>query len=332
MKYTDKKKVLITGGSGFIGHHMVEYILENTNYDLVSLDRIDTSCSLGRLQTILENNSEWRKRLKVVWHDLKAPLNNHVVEEIGEVDYILHLAAGSHVDRSVKNPLQFVYDNVVGTTHLLEYARMHTPNLKVFLNFSTDEVFGPAVKERIFKENDRHNPCNPYSASKSAAEHICNAYCVTYNVPVITTHTMNVYGIRQNKEKFIPLLIEKLTNDEEISVHVDKEGTIGARKYLHVKDVSEAVLFLLKSGTIGEKYNISSDEEIDNLSLAQEIAKIVNKKLVYKLENPTKTRGVNDIRYSISGEKMRKLGWRPTLSIEEGLKEIVDWYTRRAPR
>ena len=326
MRGLNKKKILITGGAGFIGHHVIEYFLNHTDCEIISLDRIDTSCNLGRIHTMLESNSEWRSRLRVVWHDLKAPINDYVAAQIGAVDYILHLAAGSHVDRSVKNPLQFVLDNVVGTTNLLEYVRSYLPDLEIFLNFSTDEVFGPAVDGVTFAEDDRHNPCNPYSASKSAAEQMCNAYGVTYNIPVITTHTMNVYGIRQNNEKFIPLVIEKLRANEKVSIHTDKEGNIGARKYLHTLDVSGALLLLMQSGKIGEKYNISSDIEVDNLTLAQEIASIVGVTLRYSLEYPAQTRGVNDIRYSISGEKIREMGWTPRLSIREGLEDVIEWY------
>jgi len=319
------KNILVTGGAGFIGHHLIQFILETTDYNVVSLDRIDTSSSLSRLYDVLESNNEWKKRVRIVWHDLKAPLNEYIAKKIGTVDYILHLAAGSHVDRSIIDPVGFVMDNVVGTTNLLEYAR-ELPDLKIFLNFSTDEVFGPAVNGLKFNEDDRHNPCNPYSASKSGAEQMCNAYCVSYKVPVITTHTMNVYGIRQNKEKFVPLVIHKLLKNEKIFVHADENGVIGSRKYLNARDVSSAIMFLLKNGKIGQKYNISSSEEVDNLKLAFKIAKIMNKDLSYETIYPSKTRGVNDIRYSISGNKIKDLGWKQEIFLEQGLKEIINWY------
>ena len=320
------KRILITGGAGFIGHHLIEYMLETTDYEIVSLDRLDVSSNLSRIHEVIKNNEEWKKRVKIVWHDLKAQLNDFVVQQIGKIDYILHLAAGSHVDRSVVNPVGFVMDNVVGTTNLLEYARHQLPDLDVFLYFSTDEVFGPAVNGTKFAEDDRHNPCNPYSASKSAAEQICNAYKVTYNMPVITTHTMNVYGIRQNKEKFIPLVIDKLKNNKKILIHSNKDKTLpGARKYLHAKDVSAAMLYLLENGNAGEKYNIASNTEVSNLELAQIIAGIMNKELDYELAYPQSTRGHNDFRYSISGEKMKKMGWAQQIKLEDGLRGIVEW-------
>jgi dTDP-glucose 4,6-dehydratase len=321
-----KGNILITGGAGFIGHHLIRYILENTKCNIISMDRIDTSCSLSRLQDIISSEPEWANRLRIVWHDLKSPVNKHVSRQIGQIDYILHLAAGSHVDRSFINPIGFVMDNVIGTTNLLEYARENLSDLKVFLNFSTDEVFGPAIDSRIFKEDDRHNPCNPYSATKSAAEQMCNAYAVSYGVPVITTHTMNVYGIRQSREKFIPLLTQKLLKNECVEIHVDESGNIGSRKYLHETDVASAILFLLENGEVGQKYNISSNEEVNNLNLAMMISNIMGKELKYNLVNPTKTRGKNDIRYSISGEKIKSLGWKQKTNLEQGLKQVIKWY------
>jgi len=323
-----EKNVLITGGAGFIGHHLVEHILNNTNYNIVSLDRIDTSCNLSRLQEIIVSNPKHKNRVKIVWHDLKSEINKHVASQLGKIDFILHLAAGSHVDRSIKNPVGFVMDNVVGTTNLLEYARHYLPDLEVFLNFSTDEVFGPAEGTEKFKEDDRHNPCNPYSATKSAAEQICNAYAVSYGIPVITTHTMNVYGLRQSREKFIPLLVHKLSNDEKVEIHTDENGTIGSRKYLHTSDVSSAVLFLLDNGIVGQKYNISSNEEISNLDLAKKISKIMGKELKYDLVNPSKTRGKNDIRYSISGDKLKSLGWEQKIYLDDGLQQIIRNYKK----
>tara|TARA_R110000824_G_scaffold331078_1_gene517822 strand:+ start:4434 stop:5438 length:1005 start_codon:yes stop_codon:yes gene_type:complete len=325
------QNILITGGAGFIGHHIVEYLLKNTDHNIVSLDRIDTSCTLGRLSQILLENPEYRPRLKIVWHDLKSPINNHVAEEIGSIDYILHLAAGSHVDRSVKNPVGFVMDNIVGTVNLLEYARHElAATLKIFLNFSTDEVYGPAIEGIKFKEDDRHNPCNPYSASKSAAEHMCNSYFTTYGVPVITTHTMNVYGIRQSNEKFIPLIVDKMLKGEKIQIHTDEEGNVGSRKYLNAADVASAILFLLEKGTVGEKYNIASDEEISNLQLAATIAEIMGEALDYELKYPKETRGKNDTRYSISGQKLRALGWQQKIFLQDGLREVVKWHTAHA--
>lgn len=166
------KKILITGGCGFIGHHLVEHILKNTDWEIVILDRLDISGNLNRL-TDLEIWEKEKHRVKFFWHDLKAAINPWLQEMIGEADYIIHLAAATHVDRSIENPMEFVMDNVVGTENILEYART-LKNLKYFINFSSDEVFGPALVGYSHKETDAFRPSNPYSATKAGA--VCLAF------------------------------------------------------------------------------------------------------------------------------------------------------------
>ena len=206
------KRVLITGGAGFIAHHLIYYLLKNTDWEIISLDRLDYSGNLNRLNDILSEFSEKQKsRIKVVYHDLKSEINPWITKEIGKVDIILHLAAGSHVDRSIDFPMEFVLDNVVGTANILEYARKinQSQDLERFVYFSTDEVFGPAPKGIDYKENDRYNSTNPYSASKAGGEELSVAYENTYGLPVYITHTMNVFGERQHPEKFIPMCIKR---------------------------------------------------------------------------------------------------------------------------
>jgi len=322
-----KESVLITGGAGFIGHHVIENLLQNTNYDIVSLDRLDVSGDLNRLQDVLNKNPEWRSRLKVVWHDLKAPLNSLVRKRVGNVQHILHLAAGSHVDRSIAYPMEFVMDNVVGTANLLEFARNHLKgSLKFFLYFSTDEVFGPAPEGVYYKEEDRYDSGNPYSATKAGAEELCVAYANTYKMPIMITHTMNVFGHRQHPEKFIPLVIDKVNKGEEVTIHANEECTqAGTRHYVHATDVADAVLFLMKHGKTREKYNIVGEREVDNLQLAQMIANAMDKPLKYKLVDFHSSRPGHDLRYALCGEKMKYLGWQPTKNFYERLKEVVDW-------
>jgi len=192
------KKALITGGAGFIAHHMIGYLLNNTDWEIITLDRLDYSGNLNRLHDLMLGfDPEVRKRVRIVHHDLKAELNPLVRNEIGQVDYVLHLAAGSHVDRSIDYPMEFVMDNVVGTCNILEFARSQD-NLERFIYFSTDEVFGPAPDGIKYKENDRYNSTNPYSASKAGGEELAVAYENTYGLPVYITHTMNVFGERQH--------------------------------------------------------------------------------------------------------------------------------------
>ena len=269
------KRALITGGAGFIAHHLVGQILATTDWEIVTLDRLDYSGNLNRLHDLmLSFDPEVRKRVKVVHHDLKAEMNPLIRAEVGKVDYILHLAAGSHVDRSILYPMEFVMDNVVATCNILEFARTQD-NLERFIYFGTDEVFGPAPNGIKYKENDRFNSTNPYSATKAGGEELAVAFENTYDLPVYVTHTMNVFGERQHPEKYIPMCIRKIRDGETVTIHSDKTRTIpGSRHYIHAQDVSSAILFLLNyegkfEPTWGNakcpKFNIVGAEELNNL-------------------------------------------------------------------
>jgi dTDP-glucose 4,6-dehydratase len=319
------QKILITGGAGFIGHHIINKLLNNTNYQLISLDRLDYSGTYNRIQEIIDNNTLWKKRIKIVWHDLKAEINPMIKKQIGDPEIILHVAAASHVDRSIKDPMSFVLDNIVGTTNLLEFARRNK-KLKKFLYFSTDEVFGPAPNNIKYKENDRYRSGNPYAATKAGAEELCVAYTNPYKMPIIITHTMNVFGERQHPEKFIPKIISSLIKKKEITIHSDKnKKTPGSRFYIHAEDVADAVLFLLSRGKIDQKYNIVGSKEINNLNLAKIVAKHLNINLKFKMVDFHSARPGHDLRYALSGQKLKKMGWQPKKNIERRIKQTVDW-------
>jgi len=208
---------------------------------------------------------------------------------------------------------------------MLEYARI-IPNLKLFFYFSTDEVFGPALGDKLFKEWDRHKPTNPYSASKSAAEQICISYENTFKTPLIIVNVMNAFGERQHVEKFIPLCIKKILNDEKIFIHSypDKK-TSGTRFYIHGRNIADAVLFLIKNGTIGEKYNISGEKEVSNLEMAQMIASIMKKELNFEMVDFHGNRPGHDLRYGLDGSKLFHMGFELPLNFEESLKKTVQW-------
>tara|TARA_Y100000590_G_scaffold191700_1_gene218042 strand:+ start:1461 stop:2486 length:1026 start_codon:yes stop_codon:yes gene_type:complete len=329
------KKILITGGAGFIAHHIIDKILSTTDWEIVTLDRLDFSGNLNRLNEIVSSYTESeRKRVKVVHHDLKAELNPEICSTIGRVDYISHLAAGSHVDRSISYPLEFVMDNVVGTAHILDYARK-LDNLERFAYFSTDEVFGPAPEGLNYKENDRYNSTNPYSATKAGAEELVVAYENTYGLPSFITHTMNVFGERQNPEKYIPMVIKKVRDEESVTVHANKEKTVaGSRHYIHAEDVAEALLFLYRydietikpddTGAKCQKFNIVGKDEIDNLELAQFIAQVQEKNLLYEMVDFHSQRPGHDLRYALDGSKMKNMGWEPQ-SAYRRLENVVNW-------
>ena len=332
------KRVLITGGAGFIAHHLIYFLLKKTNWHIISLDRLDYSGNLNRLDNILLDLSKDEKsRVKVVYHDLKSEINPWIKKEIGDINLILHLAAGSHVDRSIDYPMEFVLDNVVGTANILEYARSinESNKLERFIYFSTDEVFGPAPKGIDYKENDRYNSTNPYSATKAGGEELAVAYENTYKLPVYITHTMNVFGERQHPEKFIPMCIKKIRDGESVTIHSDKTKKIpGSRHYIHAEDVAEAIYFILTNKLKNEldfggakcpKFNIVGSEELNNLELAQIIAESQEKELKYEMVDFHSSRPGHDLRYSLSGEKMKKLGWTPSIRLTERIKQVVDW-------
>ena len=330
------KKVLITGGAGFIAHHIIAHMIKSTDWDIITIDRLDISGNLNRLHDILhEFSTEDKKRLKIVFHDLKAEINSQISSEIGKPDIILHLAAASHVDRSIKYPLEFVNDNVLGTVNLLNFAK-ELKNLEKFVYFSTDEIFGNAPPGVSYSEYDRYNSTNPYSASKAAAEEFCVAYENTYKMPIYITHTMNVFGERQHPEKFIPMVIQKVRDEQKVIIHANQEKTeAGSRHYIHAQDVADGLMFILNlknyshKGDFGNakcpKFNLVGPEEIDNLTLAQMIAKVENKKLIYELVDNHSSRPGHDLRYSLSPKLLKDLGWEPKIKLSKRIEEVVKW-------
>ena len=317
-------KIIITGGCGFIGHHFVEHIYKNTDWEIIILDKL--SYASNGFERLRDTDTLNNRRVKVFTNDLINPLPDGIIKEIGpDIDYIVHMAAETHVDNSIKMPKLFIDNNVTSTLNMLEYART-LPNLKKFFYFSTDEVFGPALGDTLFKEWDRHKPTNPYSASKSAAEQICVAYENTFKTPLVIVNVMNAFGERQHVEKFIPLCIRKLLNNEKIYIHSypDKQ-TSGTRFYIHGRNIAAAVLFLINNGEIGEKYNISGEKEVSNLEMAQLIAKFMNKELDYELIDFHSDRPGHDLRYGLDGSKLFEMGFQLPVNFEESLQNMVKW-------
>ena len=322
------KHLLITGGCGFVGSHVIEGVLKQTDWNITVLDRLDISGSLERLRDI----DIWEKqkhRVKFIWWDLKASVNDITSVQIGNPDYIWHLAASSHVDRSIEDPMSFVMDNVVGTCNILNYART-VKDLQLFIYFSTDEVFGPAPEGTNFKEWDRYKSGNPYAASKAGGEELAIAFENTYKLPIIVTHTMNVVGERQHPEKFIPMCIRKILNGETITIHANKDKTkAGQRHYIHARNVCSALLFLTQnSSSPGNKYNIVGERELDNLELAQFIAKVIGKELKYEMVDFHSSRPGHDLRYALDGTKLKSLGFRYPLNFEQSLTKTIKWYIK----
>jgi dTDP-glucose 4,6-dehydratase len=319
-------KILVTGGAGFIASHFIDRVLRTTDWHVTVVDQF-TYASNG-LTRLKEIGAYDNPRVKIHVRDCARPLGDCLEAEIGHIDYLLHMAAGTHVDNSIACPRDFVEANIFGTFEMLEYAR-RIPGLQKFVYFSTDEVYGPAAVGQKFEEWDRYNSCNPYSATKAGGEELSLAWANTYGVPVVITHTMNVIGERQHPEKFVPRVVRSVLAGKEIQIHTDpKTGKPGSRHYLHCRDVSDAVMFLLPRAEIRQKYNIAGEVEISNLEVAQGVAEVLGKELKFKHVNPTDVRPGFDVRYGLSGKKMADMGWKPAHSFKENIKDLVEWMVR----
>jgi dTDP-glucose 4,6-dehydratase len=317
------KNILVSGGCGFIGSHVVEHLLKNTDHNIVIIDKLNyASYGFKRLKEmkIMEN-----KRVSVFTWDLTCKIPDFLLQEMGEINYIIHMAAETHVDNSIFCPVDFIHNNVMSTVTILQFAR-GLRKLEIFFYFSTDEVYGPALDGKMFKEDERHNPTNPYSASKSSAEMICLAYRNTYGIPLMRINVMNAFGEMQHKEKFIPKVIEKIVKGEKVDIHAypDKKKS-GTRFYIHARNIAAGVLFLIKNGKIGESYNLTGEKEVSNLEMAQFIADVIGKELKYEMVDFHSDRPGHDLRYGLDGSKMKEMGWILPLSFEESLKNTILW-------
>lgn len=339
----EKKRILVTGAAGFVGHHFIEELIINTSWDVVALCRLNT---VGDMNKFADQHRvrDAGDRLTFLYHDLQFTLNESLVEKIGKVDYIVHLAANSHVDRSITHPKEFFQDNVMGTVNVLEFARLHAPEAR-FINFCTDEVFGPAPHGVYWKESDRFYPSNPYSAAKAGAALAGISYYVTYKLPIITTYTMNIFGQRQHPEKLVPKTMLKVLKGDVMPIHsalktgeylknaqgqpftrnYDDVKYVGERHWLHVRNASNATLYILLHGVVGESYNIVGDTELDNYSMVKLIARYLNKPINVEFVDYHACRPGHDRRYALDGTKLKELGWEPQVSFEDSLKSTVEW-------
>lgn len=325
------KRVLLTGGSGFIGHHCIDHFLVNTDWEIVVLDSLTYAGDTGKIydSKIVQNNL---KRVKVFWHDLNAPIMDSLKRRIGKINYIINMASESHVDNSIANPVPFVINNVRLMLNMMEYARETNP--ETFIQFSTDEVFGPTdnEKSRGFAEWSLMIPSNPYSGSKAAQEVLGISYWRTYKLPLIIVNVMNNFGERQNREKFIPKVIHSVINNEKVIIH-GNETESGSRNYLHARNTADAILFLLKLKSPSffpqcekpDKYNIVGDKQVNNLDMARFIAKELDKPLNYELVDFHKTRPGHDPHYGLDGSKLKELGWEAPFGFEESLRKVIKW-------
>jgi dTDP-glucose 4,6-dehydratase len=330
----NKKRVMLTGIGGSIGCHFFAHIMQNTDWHVVGVDSFRHKGWTDRIVNILDDHPEWRERLTLITHDLMAPFSPITKGKMGHIDYIISMASLSDVWDSIREPITYVTTNVAIVLNLLEYAREIKP--EVFLQISTDEVYGPTEnkKQKGAKEWAPIAPSNPYSASKACQEAIAIAYWRTYGVPLIITNTMNNFGEMQQHNKFPVLVQKKIAKGEVVTIH-GKKGAIGSRSYIHSRNFADAVLFLLKKtkphqhvpGTadLPDRYNIAGDKQLDNVELAKLIAKLMKKKLIYKLEPGQIQRPGHDPHYALDDKKLYSLGWKPPHSFEESMENTIKW-------
>jgi len=312
-------KILVTGAAGFLGHHFVQDI--QNQHEVIALCSYRDSGNLNRLAEVTTPG------VKVLYHDLSCELSQHLAAQIGQVDAIVHMAAQPHVDKATQDPRNTVMSNTVGTLNILEFARSQE-NLKHFIYFSTDEVFGPAGPNDVFDEYARYNSTNVYSASKAGGEELASAYYYTFKLPVTIVHSMNMFGERQQREAFIPIAITKCLNQDVLKIHIDDYGNTPGRHYIYVKDVTRGVKMLLEREHVREsrvpKYSMGGAQEQNIKSIAIEIAQFLDSWPIF--EESKTDRLFVDTRYSLSFQRMTDLGWKLEHDFHDRLNDVCKFY------
>lgn len=323
--------ILITGGAGFIGRSFVSKVLRETDWHIVVLDSLTYAGDANRLALADGYDPE---RVRILWHDLRAPINETLRERIGPVRWIANIASESHVERSIADPAGFIMANCALAVHMLEYARSAKP--EVFLQISTDEVYGPAADGHAHREWECHIPSNPYAASKSAQESFAISYWRTYGVPVVITNTMNNFGESQHAEKFVPLCVRKILDRQPITVHgaTKSDGSFmsGSRYWLHADNHADALLHILKNLPPNlypyqdrpSRWHIAGDVEISNLEIVQMISRQLGIPADVIPVDFHATRPGHDLRYALDGTAIQRAGWTPPVDFENSFGRTVE--------
>lgn len=318
-------RILITGAAGFLGHHFVEHVLKSTDWRVVGLASFKHQGCPARLLHLIDH-----ERFLLVRAELNAPISPRVAYEIGDVDYIVNFAAESHVDRSITDPRPFVINNVEVALSVLEFAREVRP--RHVIQFSTDEVYGPAPAGYAHREWDAILPSNPYAASKAMQEAAAIAWWRTYSVPLSIVNSMNLIGERQTPEKLVPVVIRAVMSGGEVPIFGVAGGQVGFRMYLHARNLAAALVFLLQRepGTYPavdrpDRWNVVGEREVSNLEMAQMIAAILEQPLRYRLVPEGHSRPGHDWRYALDGAKLDAADYKQPMDFEESLARTVRW-------
>ncbi|MCK5079837.1 MAG: dTDP-glucose 4,6-dehydratase [Bacteroidales bacterium] len=323
------KTLLITGGAGFIGSHLVRFMVNKyPEYRIINLDKLTYAGNLENLRDV-----EGKENYLFVKTDINdADAVQKVFDEF-DISGVIHLAAESHVDRSITNPTEFIYTNIVGTINLLNAARHQwkdKPEKHLFYHVSTDEVYGSLGDTGLFTETTAYDPRSPYSASKASSDHLVRAYFHTFKLPVVISNCSNNYGGYQFPEKLLPLMIHNISNNKPLPVY--GKG-LNIRDWLYVEDHASAIDLIFHKGTLGETYNIGGNNEWTNIDLVNLLCRIMDEKLgrpegtSEKLITFVTDRAGHDLRYAIDSSKLQnELGWEPSLQFNEGLEKTVEWY------
>jgi dTDP-glucose 4,6-dehydratase len=323
-----EKNILITGGAGFIGNQVVRlFVNKYLSYRIVNLDALTYAGNLENLLDVEDKPNYFFEKANILEvNDLEKVFSEY------KIDGVIHLAAESHVDRSILSPLDFVYTNIIGTVNLLNTAKKYwkDPSGKLFYHISTDEVFGSLGEKGFFTETTAYAPNSPYSASKASSDHFVRAYGETFHLPVIISNCSNNYGPYHFPEKLIPLFINNIIQKRPLPVYGDGKYT---RDWLYVKDHAKAIDVIFHKGKISDTYNIGGFNEWQNIELVKLLCKMMDEKLGNErgtsdvLITYVKDRPGHDKRYAIDATKLSKeLRWKPSVTFEQGLSETIDWY------
>ena len=328
-----RKTLLLTGIGGSIGCHTMRHIFQNTDWNIVGLDSFRDKGIWDRVNVMMRYHPEDRARLRVVTHDLRAPISGMTSKEIGPVDYIINMASLSDVHRSLEIAPAFIEANVALMLNMVEYAR--TTGAKAFLQISTDEVYGPTDGRNVHPEWAPIVPSNPYSASKACQEAIAISYWRAYGLPLIIVNLMNNFGEMQSPSKFPAIIQRRVRAGLPITIH-GQPGSVGSRVYIHSRNSSDAFLHILEKvkpvqhvDGVADKpvrFNIVGDKQVNNIELVEFIAKCIGKEAVIKYEDSSLSRPGHDLHYGLDSRALAATGWHQPLSFEASMRNTVAWY------